>query len=108
MTTSEAIAGLDLGPKSVGVRELRQSASQILDRVKMGDSVIVTEHGRPVARLVPVETESKRSFIEEYVEAGLLIPAEIPWDGTWPDPMPNIYGINTTDLMRQLRDEERY
>ncbi len=106
MAAAKAIEGLDVGPKSVGVRELRQSASQILDRVKMGESVIVTEHGRPVARLVPIDTDSKRSFIQEYVEAGLLIPAEIPWDGTWPDPMPNPTGIDSSVWLREDRDGE--
>ena len=38
---------------SVGVRELRQNLSRYLDRVKTGESLVVTEHGREVARLVP-------------------------------------------------------
>ncbi len=106
MTTAEAIESLNLGPKSVGVRELRQSASQILDRVKMGESIVVTEHGKPVARLIPVNVDFNRSFIEEYVEAGLLIPAQIPWDGTWPDPMPNPTGIDSSVWLREDRDGE--
>lgn len=41
--------------ESVGVRELRQSASELLDRVaSTGDSIEITNHGRPVARLVPI------------------------------------------------------
>jgi antitoxin (DNA-binding transcriptional repressor) of toxin-antitoxin stability system len=35
------------------VRELRQNLSRYLDRVKAGESLVVTEHGREVARLVP-------------------------------------------------------
>ncbi|MCC6222850.1 MAG: type II toxin-antitoxin system prevent-host-death family antitoxin [Thermoleophilia bacterium] len=38
---------------AVGVRELRQNLSRYLDRVKAGEALIVTEHGREVARLVP-------------------------------------------------------
>ena len=38
---------------SVGVRELRQNLSRYLDRVKAGEALVVTEHGREVARLVP-------------------------------------------------------
>lgn len=37
----------------VGVRELKNSLSAYLDRVKAGESVVVTERGTPVARLVP-------------------------------------------------------
>jgi prevent-host-death family protein len=41
--------------ESVGVRELRQNASKVLKRVKAGESIDVTEHGRPIARLVPIK-----------------------------------------------------
>ena len=59
---------------SVGVRELRQSASQILDQVKEGISVEITEHGVPVAHIVPIT----RSLYEEYLENGRIIPARNP------------------------------
>jgi len=46
-------------PERVGVRELRQNLSVYLRRVKEGEALEVTEHGRTVARLVPArETES--------------------------------------------------
>jgi prevent-host-death family protein len=38
---------------TVGIRELRQNLSQYIDRVKDGESLLVTERGREVARLVP-------------------------------------------------------
>lgn len=37
----------------VGVRELRQNLSRYLARVKEGESLVVTERGREVARLTP-------------------------------------------------------
>jgi prevent-host-death family protein len=37
----------------IGVRELRQNASVWLRRVQQGESFEVTDHGRPVALLVP-------------------------------------------------------
>jgi prevent-host-death family protein len=37
----------------VGVRELRQNLSRYLDDVKRGETLIVTERGREVARLAP-------------------------------------------------------
>ena len=71
MTTSKKIKTHN---PSVGVRELRQSASQILDQVKEGVSIEITEHGVPVARIVPIT----RSLYEEYVENGRIIPARNP------------------------------
>jgi prevent-host-death family protein len=39
---------------SVGVRELRQRASELLRRVAAGETIEVTDHGRPVALLSPM------------------------------------------------------
>lgn len=91
-------------PQSVGVRELRQSASQILDQVKDGAVFEITEHGVPVARLVPIT----KSLYEEYIAAGLIIPAENP---DWrPTTKPGkIQGKRTsTQVLLELRAEERY
>lgn len=45
--------------KSVGVRELRQQASRYLREVERGETVEVTDRGRPVAWLVPVPSGSE-------------------------------------------------
>jgi prevent-host-death family protein len=42
----------------VGIRELRQNLSVYLRRVAGGESLEVTEHGRPVALLGPIPPES--------------------------------------------------
>ncbi|MDR0358805.1 MAG: type II toxin-antitoxin system prevent-host-death family antitoxin [bacterium] len=39
---------------SVGIRELRQQASALLKRVAGGEVVDVTDHGHPIARIVPI------------------------------------------------------
>ena len=39
---------------SVGIRELRQQASAILRRVAAGEAIQITEHGHPIARIVPL------------------------------------------------------
>jgi prevent-host-death family protein len=38
---------------TVGVREFRANLRAYLDRVEAGEDVVVTERGRPVARIVP-------------------------------------------------------
>ena len=38
----------------IGVRELRQHASRYLERVAHGETLEVTDRGRPLARLVPI------------------------------------------------------
>lgn len=44
----------------VGVRDLKNNLSRYLDRVRHGEEIIVTEHGRPVARLSAVDHPSDR------------------------------------------------
>ena len=39
--------------RTAGVREARQNLSALLDEVRKGREVVITERGRPVARLVP-------------------------------------------------------
>ena len=89
---------------SCGVRELRQSASKILDQVKDGAVFEITEHGIPVARLVPIT----KSLYEEYIAAGLIIPAENPnWRFT--APTYKLKGKKTsTELLMEIRAEARY
>lgn len=52
---------------NVGVRDLRQNLSKYLDRVKSGESLTVTEHGREVAYLTPTAgyADSARYLVEE-------------------------------------------
>ena len=44
--------------KAVGVRELRQRASELLRRVELGETIEVTDRGRPVAVLAPLASRS--------------------------------------------------
>jgi prevent-host-death family protein len=41
--------------KAIGVRELRRDASRWLARVRAGETFVVTDRGRPVARLSPMD-----------------------------------------------------
>jgi prevent-host-death family protein len=39
--------------RTAGVREARQNLSALLDEVRKGREIVITERGRPVAKLVP-------------------------------------------------------
>jgi len=45
---------VDIVVNTVGLRELRQQASAILKRVVQGEVIEVTDHGHPIARIVPL------------------------------------------------------
>jgi prevent-host-death family protein len=56
----------------IGIRELRQQASRYLRDVERGETLEVTDRGRPVARLVPVPSAAG---LEQLAAAGRLTPA---------------------------------
>ena len=47
---------------TIGLRELRQQASEIMRRVEAGEAVTITVSGRPSARLVPVAPRAWRRW----------------------------------------------
>lgn len=44
--------------KKAGIREARQNLSALIDEVKKGREIVITERGKPVARLVAPERRS--------------------------------------------------
>ena len=91
----------------IGVRELRQHASRYLARVRAGETIEVTDRGKPVARLVPVAREETW---QDLIDAGVIIPAENPnarLEDIEPGP-PITDGPTLSEILQQMRDEERY
>lgn len=43
----------DLIPNEVGAFEAKNTLGTLLDRVERGEEIVITRHGRAVARLVP-------------------------------------------------------
>jgi len=60
--------------KRVGVRELRQNLSRYLRRVALGERLEVTERGKPVAVLGPVDDST--SALRQLVASGRATPPE--------------------------------
>jgi prevent-host-death family protein len=50
----------------VGIRALKQNASAVVAAAAAGEVITITEHGRPVAQLVPLPTK----ILEGLVAAG--------------------------------------
>lgn len=85
---------------SVGIRALKQNASAVVARAAAGESIVITDRGRPVARLSGLEA----SIIERLIAEGRARPAlrdlmELP-------PMQGEGDVS--ESLRRLRDEERY
>jgi len=50
-----------------GIRELRQNASALIRRVTAGETIEITDRGRPVARIVPLRG---RSNLDQLIAEG--------------------------------------
>lgn len=48
--------------KTAGIREARQGLSSLVAEVRRGREILLTEHGRPVARLVPLRDEAPSAY----------------------------------------------
>ena len=61
--------------KRIGIRELKSTLSECIREVKAGRTLVVTEHGEPVARMIP-EAASVSERLEALREAG-----NVAWSG---------------------------
>jgi prevent-host-death family protein len=48
--------------KEAGIREARQNLSALIDEVRKGHEVTITDRGKPVARLVPPRPADAKPF----------------------------------------------
>jgi prevent-host-death family protein len=66
---------------NVGLRELKTHLSEYMRQVKSGSTIVITEHGRTVGRIVPAP-RSVNEQIQAMQAAGLL-----EWNG---EPLPPV------------------
>jgi prevent-host-death family protein len=88
----------------VGVRELRQRASELLRLVELGQTVEITDRGRPVAVLAPIP---KGTVLDRLNAAGDVEASTADFDDL-PPPLPLPEGVRTpSDALAALRRDER-
>lgn len=90
-----------MGERTVGVRELKDRLSQYLRAVKSGQTIVITERGRPIGRIVP-QGISLDEKLKVLVDAGLA-----EWNGQCPpggEPVAKVRGKKTVaDLLIEDR-----
>ena len=57
---------IEQSSNTVGAYEAKTHLSELLEKVEAGEEIVITKHGTPVARLVPVE---KKASAEERAAA---------------------------------------
>jgi len=85
----------------IGVRELRQHASRYLARVAGGETLEVTDRGRPVAMLVPIHADEWQHLLA----SGRIIPPTK--EGDVLDEAPEDFGVDASATLAATREDER-
>ena len=63
-----------------GIREFKAKVSEILHELDDSDEVIITRHGKPCAKLVPVEAEAKVEKLPLSALRDMLDLPDLPWE----------------------------
>lgn len=69
----------------IGAFEAKNTLGALLDRVEQGEEIVITRHGKPVARLAPCETKidhegMRAASARIRARARALAGAPIPWE----------------------------
>ena len=86
---------------SVGVRKLRTHLSEYLRRVKMGEAIVITDHGQPVGRIVPAD-QPLEAKLQAMIEAGSLA-----WSGQKLEPTVPVAQVQGEGSVADLLVEDR-
>lgn len=95
--------------ETVTVSELNQQTARVLERIKAGETLEISEYGKPVARLVPAVPTTGVPLLDQLIAQGRAIPAAAP--GPIPPTPPRDEqedGVSLTDALAQMRADERY
>ncbi len=84
----------------VGIRALKQNASAVVAEAAAGETITITDRGRPVARLTPIG----RSRVQMLVDSGHARPPRSSLAELSP-PEP---GGDLSAELRAMRDDERF
>lgn len=88
----------------VGIRELRQNASEYVRRAEAGETIEVTDRGRAVARLAPLP--KAESVLDRLIAEGRVAPATADIASLGP-PLPPTPGVRPlSEIVDELREDK--
>lgn len=90
--------------RRIGIRELRQNASEYVRAAEAGETIEVTDRGRRVARLGPVPRGE--SVLDRLITEGKVTPATKAWR-TLPPPVPRAPGARPlSEIVDEAREDK--
>lgn len=88
----------DLRSNEIGAFEAKNTLGTLLDRVESGEEIVITRHGRAVARLVPnlprIDSQEVQAAFERIRARARRLHRSKPEAFDWP-------------ALKKLRDEDR-
>jgi prevent-host-death family protein len=90
----------------IGVRELNQHTSQVLDRVRAGEELEIIDRGIPIAQLRPIG--GPRAALARLIAEGRLSPATIDPAVLSSLPLARRDDVNVADQLAAERETERW
>jgi prevent-host-death family protein len=89
--------------KSATITEVKNQLSAIIDRVKAGETVVVTDRGQPVATIEPVRADADDGArLVRLERSGIIRPASKP-----PPPLQGALPVSRASAVDALIDERR-
>jgi prevent-host-death family protein len=90
--------------RRVGIRELRQNASEYVRRAEAGETIEVTDRGRPVARLSPLP--GAESILDRLIAEGKATPARGDLRNLGPPPPPSPGARPLSEIIEEMREDK--
>lgn len=87
---------------TIGIRGLKAQLSSYVQEAKAGNVVVITERGRPIAKLTPIRPTVEQR-VDELIEAGLL-----EWSGQRLSPFTPEIATRGDKTLAELLVEERH
>jgi prevent-host-death family protein len=91
-----------MAQRTVGIRDLKAQLSFYLRQVAAGETVIITDRGKPVGQITPI-AEDVEQRLRRLVETGA-----VQWSGRRPTPVvpvsPNPGGTTVSELLLENRE----
>jgi prevent-host-death family protein len=90
--------------RELGIRALKQNASRVIAEVVSGETLTITDHGRPVAQIIPIA----HSALDAMIAAGVVRPPKTERKSLGKPLRQPTGEVGLGTILREMRDKERY
>lgn len=90
-----------MAPITVGIRELKAQLSRYIQHVRAGETVIITDRGKPIGRIVPSEL-SPVERLRDLEQSGL-----VAWSGRKLEPVASAAQVRGPNTVADMLLEDR-